>query len=336
MAETKPVTYRGSGVDIGAGDRLVDRLKEKFPGIGGFGGAFPFDPSKYKKPVLVAGTDGVGTKLLLAIECGRLEGVGYDLVGMCANDVASCGAQPLFFLDYYATGKLDVEQAEEVVMSIGAACREAGCVLLGGETAEMPGLYAEQHFDLAGFCVGVADEGNLLGPEKVKEGDILIGMPSSGIHSNGFSLVRKIVSDEMITLSSTAPWGEGDYGAELLTPTRLYVKSVLAAMEAGGVTGAAHITGGGLPGNVARAIPEGLSAEIDTDSWDVPPVFDWLAKTGPVEWDEMLSTFNMGVGMVLVVRTKKESKILRALEEAGEEPWRLGRVVRGDKRVTLV
>jgi phosphoribosylformylglycinamidine cyclo-ligase len=229
-----------------------------------------------------------------------------------------------------------VDQAEAVVVSIGAACREACCALLGGETAEMPGLYAEQHFDLAGFCVGVAEEGNLLGPEKVKEGDILIGLPASGVHSNGFSLIRKIVADEMITLSSTAPWGEGDYGAEFLKPTRIYVKSILAAMETGGLSGAAHITGGGLPGNVARIVPENLSAEIDTDSWDVPPVFDWLAKTGPVEWDEMLSTFNMGVGMVLAVRPRKESKVLRALEQIGEAPWRLGRIVRGNKRVTLV
>jgi len=329
------VTYRESGVDIDAGDALVERLKKAFPAVGGFGGAFPFPVAGYRKPVLVAGADGVGTKLLLALEFGWLEPVGVDVVAMCVNDIVACGARPLFFLDYYAVGKLNVDQAEEVIRSIGRACEEAGCVLLGGETAELPGLYAPGHFDLAGFAVGVAEEDRLLDERKVREGDVLIGVAASGLHSNGFSLVRRILSASKAPLRKPAPWGGEALGRELLRPTRIYARSALAALETGGVTGIAHITGGGLPGNVERIIPEGLSALIETGSWTVPPVFAWLAAEGPVDREEMLRTFNMGVGMVLAVRVEAVEEVMSRLAAQGETAWRLGRVAKGDERVTF-
>lgn len=330
------ITYRNSGVDIEAGDELVERLKRVFPMIGGFGGALPFPVGKYRKPVLVAGADGVGTKLLLAVEYGWLEPLGADVVAMCVNDVVACGARPLFFLDYYATGKLKVDQAEELVLSIGRACQEAGCVLLGGETAELPGLYAPGHFDVAGFVVGVAEADALLDSKRIRAGDLLIGLASSGIHSNGYSLVRRIVEAGRHDLRTPAPWGGGELGRELLHPTRIYVRSAVAALETRAVVGIAHITGGGLPGNVGRVIPEGLCAEIDVCSWPVPGVFEWLAREGPVERDEMLKTFNLGVGMVLVVRADAEEEVRRRLMVHGEKVWRIGRVTRGAERVKIV
>lgn len=336
MLVSAATTYKASGVDIDAGDELVARLKKAFPAIGGFGGAFPFPAGEYRKPVLVAGADGVGTKLLLAIEYGWLEPVGADVVAMCANDVVACGARPLFFLDYLATGRLDVDQAEEVVLSIGRACAEAGCILLGGETAEMPGLYAEGHFDLAGFVVGVAEEDAFLDGRKVREGDVLIALASSGVHSNGYSLVRRIVRDTSVALNDPPSWGGEPLGKQLLAPTRIYVRSVLGALETDAVTGASHITGGGITGNVVRMIPSGLSAEIDTRSWTPPAVFGWLAEAGPVEKDEMFRTFNMGVGMIVAVKAERGGEVLSLLEKQGEKAWHVGCVGRGEERLKMV
>jgi phosphoribosylformylglycinamidine cyclo-ligase len=256
------ITYKNAGVDIDAGDELVRRLKRKLPHVGGFGGAFPLPLAEYREPLLVAGTDGVGTKIFLALKADRIEGVGIDLVAMSVNDIVTCGAKPLFFLDYYASGKLDVDAAEKVIDGIIAGCKESECVLLGGETAELPGMYRGEDFDLAGFAVGVVEKDRLIDGSTVRPGDVLIGLPSNGVHSNGYSLVRKILEISKVDLESKTPWEKAYFGEVLLRPTRIYVRQALDLVERFPVKGIAHITGGGLPGNVNRALSEGCDARI--------------------------------------------------------------------------
>ena len=304
------LTYRDAGVDIDAGDALVDAIKPlakstgrrgTMGGLGGFGALFDLKAAGFSDPILVSSTDGVGTKLKLAIDAGNHDHVGVDLVAMCVNDLVVAGAEPLFFLDYYATGKLRVDQARAVVAGIAEGCRQAGCALVGGETAEMPGMYAAEDYDLAGFAVGAAERGNLL-PRTLAPGDLILGLASAGVHSNGFSLVRRIIAHAGLTLASPAPFAPGaTLGDALLTPTRIYVRALLALHRAGLLKAAAHITGGGLPGNLPRVLPEGLSAVLAGGSWPVPPVFAWLAEAGNVTADEMLRVFNCGVGMAVVI-----------------------------------
>jgi phosphoribosylformylglycinamidine cyclo-ligase len=329
-------SYKDAGVDIEAGDALVERIKPfaratqragVMGGLGGFGALFDLKAAGFVDPVLVSSTDGVGTKLMLAIETGLHDGVGIDLVAMCVNDLVVQGAEPLFFLDYFATGRLAVEDAARVVRGIAEGCRECGCALVGGETAEMPGLYAPGHYDLAGFAVGAAERGALL-PAGVAEGDAVLGLVSSGVHSNGFSLVRRIVADAGLAWDAPAPFAPGEtLAAALMTPTRLYVAAVLALHRAGVLRAAAHITGGGLPGNVPRMLADGMAIVIDA-AWPVPPVFPWLARTGQVPADEMLRVFNCGIGMVLVV--SDEAAAGRVLADMGEAPVRLGHVARAE------
>ena len=304
------LTYRDAGVDIDAGDALVDAIKPlakstgrrgTMGGLGGFGALFDLKAAGFSDPILVSSTDGVGTKLKLAIDAGNHDHVGVDLVAMCVNDLVVAGAEPLFFLDYYATGKLRVDQARAVVAGIAEGCRQAGCALVGGETAEMPGMYAAEDYDLAGFAVGAAERGNLL-PRTLAPGDLILGLASAGVHSNGFSLVRRIIAHAGLTLASPAPFAAGaTLGDALLTPTRIYVRALLALHRAGLLKAAAHITGGGLPGNLPRVLPEGLSAALAGGSWPVPPVFAWLAEAGNVTADEMLRVFNCGIGMAVVI-----------------------------------
>jgi phosphoribosylformylglycinamidine cyclo-ligase len=325
-------------VDIEAGDALVERIKPlakstdrrgTMGGLGGFGALFDLKAAGFTDPVLVSSTDGVGTKLRLAIEAGHHAEVGIDLVAMCVNDLVVQGAEPLFFLDYFATGKLEVAQAAEVVAGIAEGCRQAGCALVGGETAEMPGMYQSGDYDLAGFSVGAAERGHLL-PRAVAPGDVLIGLASTGVHSNGFSLVRRIVETSGVALDAPAPFApQMPLGRALLTPTRIYVKSVLALHRSGLLKAAAHITGGGLPGNLPRVLPDGVVAEVEAGSWPVPDVFTWLAKAGNVAEAEMLRVFNCGLGMVVVVAEADAEVALTALRAAGEEAHVVGRLVAG-------
>ena len=329
------VSYRDAGVDIEAGDALVDAIKPAaaatarpgvMGGLGGFAALFDLRAAGFTDPVLVSCTDGVGTKLMVAIESGLHDRVGIDLVAMCVNDLVVQGAEPLFFLDYFATGKLSVDDAARVVRGIAEGCRLAGCALVGGETAEMPGLYAAGHYDLAGFAVGAAERGALL-PGTVSPGDTLLGLPASGVHSNGFSLVRRICGIARLGWGDPAPWSPGETAAEsLMAPTRLYVKQVLALHRAGLLRAAAHITGGGLPGNLPRVLPPGTCAVLDR-AWPVPPVFAWLARLGKVEGAELLRVFNCGVGMVLVVSNPQEATAL--LGEMGETAFTIGRIEAG-------
>ncbi|GAN53867.1 phosphoribosyl formylglycinamidine cyclo-ligase [Tanticharoenia sakaeratensis NBRC 103193] len=326
-------SYRDAGVDIDAGDALVDAIKPAarstdragtMGGLGGFGALFDLKAAGFKDPVLVSCTDGVGTKLMIAIETGLHETIGVDLVAMCVNDLVVQGAEPLFFLDYFATGKLAIEDAATIVRGIADACRESGCALVGGETAEMPGMYAAGHYDLGGFSVGAAERGALL-PKNVAEGDTLIALPSSGVHSNGFSLVREVVRRSGLDWSAPAPFdADKTLGQALLTPTALYVKPVLALHRAGLLHACAHITGGGLPGNLPRILPADLRADIEPGSWPVPPVFGWLAQTGQIAADEMLRVFNCGVGMVLV--TDRPDDVLRQLQAEGQTGHVIGRL----------
>ncbi len=333
------LTYRGAGVDIDAGEALVARIaplaratrrRGADADLGGFGGLFDLKAAGFNDPILVSGTDGVGTKLKLAIEAGHLEGIGQDLVAMCVNDIVVQGAEPLFFLDYYATGKLDVDAAATVVEGIAEACRASGCALIGGETAEMPGLYAPGDFDLAGFAVGAVERDAVMPrTSAMMPGDVLVGVASSGVHSNGFSLVRKVVEHSGLALDADAPFAPGvSLGQALLTPTRLYVKAALAALRAG-ASGLAHITGGGLTDNLPRCLPDGLDAEVDLDTIAVPPVFSWLAKTGAIAESEMLRTFNCGIGMVAVTAQKDAGRVIDAFQENGDKAVRLGRLVQG-------
>jgi phosphoribosylformylglycinamidine cyclo-ligase len=330
------LTYRDAGVDIEAGDALVDAIKPlarstgragAVGGLGGFGALFDLKAAGFRDPVLVSATDGVGTKLRLAIEAGRHDTVGIDLVAMCVNDLVVQGAEPLFFLDYFATGRLRVEQARAVIAGIAEGCRRAGCALVGGETAEMPGMYAAEDYDLAGFAVGAAERGALLPRGDAGPGDALLGLASSGVHSNGFSLVRRVVEASGARLADPAPFEAGKTLADvLLEPTRIYVKPLLALHRAGPLKAAAHITGGGLPGNVPRVLPDGVEAVLDAGAWPVPSVFQWLARAGGIAADEMLRVFNCGIGMVLVVAADAVEKATEVLTAAGETVFRIGRL----------
>jgi phosphoribosylformylglycinamidine cyclo-ligase len=335
-----PLTYKDSGVDIDAGDALVDRIapaakatarKGADAALGGFGGLFDLKAAGFKDPLLVASTDGVGTKVKLAIEAQRFDTIGQDLVAMCVNDIVVQGAEPLFFLDYYASSQLRVEEAAAVIEGIARACKESGCALIGGETAEMPGLYARGDFDLAGFAVGAVERGAVLPKmETMRAGDVLIGVASSGVHSNGYSLVRKVVGLTGLNLSSPAPFAQGiSLGEALLTPTRLYVKSALLAIGRGGVKGLAHITGGGITGNLPRALPAGLDAELDLSAWKLPAVFGWLSHEAGLDQAEMLRTFNCGVGLIAVSDKAKAGDVIAAFNAAGERAFVIGELVPG-------
>lgn len=332
------ITYRKAGVDIAAGEALVEQIRPLAaatarPGvlgtIGGFAAAFDPRAAGYRDPILLATTDGVGTKLILARECREHRAVGVDLVGMCVNDLVVQGAEPLFFLDYFATARLAIDEARAVIEGVADACREAGCALVGGETAEMPGLYREGEYDLAGFAVGAVERGGLL-PREVAPGDAVLGLGSNGLHSNGFSLVRKILANSGAGLDQPAPFCPGrTIGEALLTPTRLYVRPVLALVRAGLIKAAAHITGGGLAGNLSRVLPEDLSATLDATAWEVPEVFRWLARTGGVEASELLRVFNCGIGMALVVAPTEAGEAAARLAGAGERVFRIGAIEAG-------
>ena len=348
MSSRPHLTYAGAGVDIDAGNAMVDAIKPlvratRRPGadaeIGGFGGLFDLKAAGFKDPILVAANDGVGSKVKIAIESGRHDTIGIDLVAMCVNDLVVQGAEPLFFLDYFATGRLDAATGAQIVAGIARGCREAGCALIGGETAEMPALYAQSDYDLAGFAVGAAERGALLPRHDIAAGDVVLGLPSSGVHSNGFALVRRIVEGCGLDWSAPAPFAPGlTLGEALLTPTRLYVRPILDALKAGArIKALAHITGGGFPDNLPRVLPPGVAIRVDLDAIDVPPVFAWLADKGPVAEAEMLRTFNCGIGMAVVVAAKDANAVGTALSDQGEHPIALGDVVAqaGDARVTF-
>ena len=333
-----PLSYADAGVDIDAGNAMVEAIKPmvratRRPGadaeIGGFGGLFDLKAAGFVDPVLVAANDGVGTKVKIAIESGIFDTIGVDLVAMCVNDIVVQGAEPLFFLDYFATGRLDPKQGAAIVKGIAAGCVESGCALIGGETAEMPGLYARGDFDLAGFAVGAAERGTLLPRGALAPGDLVIGLPSSGVHSNGFSLVRRIVERSGLSWDAPAPFEPARMLAQaLLTPTRLYVKPLLAALKrAPGIQALAHVTGGGYPDNLPRVLPEALAAEIDLPAFSPPPVFGWLAETGAVSEAEMLRTFNCGFGMIVFASAASEGETMSALAAEGLSPVRIGRLV---------
>ena len=331
------MSYRAAGVNIEAGNRLVERIRPHAartlrPGVigslGGFGALFELPLDRYRQPVLVSGADGVGTKLKLALELNRHDTIGIDLVAMCANDIVVAGAEPLFFLDYYATGRLDVDIAEAVVAGIATGCKMAGAALTGGETAEMPGIYDGSDYDLAGFCVGVVEKERLIDGCRVNPGDVVIGIAASGPHSNGYSLIRKILQKSGARLD--AKFENGSLGEALLTPTRIYVKSLLQLIDTVDVHAMAHITGGGLPENLPRVLPAGRIAVIDTRSWQRPAIFDWLQKYGAVENAEMYRTFNCGIGMVVCVARDDQDLALRKLHDLGESAWVIGDVVAGD------
>jgi phosphoribosylformylglycinamidine cyclo-ligase len=340
MNKAAGLTYRDAGVDIDAGDALVDDIKkivrstrrpEVLAGVGGFGALVSL-PRKYRQPVLVSGTDGVGTKLRLGIDSGRVQGLGQDLVAMCVNDVLVSGAEPLFFLDYYATGQLDTRVAAQVIKGIAQGCKLAGCALVGGETAEMPGMYGKGDFDLAGFCVAVVERRKIIDGTRMKAGDVLIALPSSGPHSNGYSLIRKILERSRQPLETQL--GGRSLADHLLAPTQIYVKPVLDVLAAGlPVRAMAHITGGGITGNLTRAFPKGLAAVVDTRSWRRPAIFDWLQEQGEVEQDEMWRVFNCGVGFAMVVPRLKAGAVLAQLRQSRCKPWMLGEVVKGQQDV---
>lgn len=342
---TEKLTYKDAGVDIDAGNRSVELIKnsvratyrpEVLGDLGGFGGLFALNSGKYKEPVLVSGTDGVGTKLKLAFMLDKHDTIGQDAVAMCVNDILVQGAEPLFFLDYLAVGKLLPEQVADVVTGVANACKESGCALIGGETAEMNGFYPEGEYDIAGFAVGVVEKSKLITSAKVKEGDVILGLPSSGVHSNGYSLVRRIVFDHkgfkgdeyMDELGKTI-------GEELLTPTRLYPKACLPLIEQFDIHGMVHITGGGFYENIPRALPKDLAVEIDTSKWEMPTIFRLLQQWGNVDWPEMYRTFNMGIGMILIVSAEEVEAVKAHLQAADETVYEIGKVVKGGHDVTL-
>jgi len=335
--ETPSLSYKDAGVDIEAGNELVDQIKGVakrthrpgvLGGLGGFGALFEM-PTHYREPVLVSGTDGVGTKLRLAMDMNKHDTIGIDLVAMCVNDLVVAGAEPLFFLDYYATGALSVETATQVVKGIGEGCLQAGCALVGGETAEMPGMYEGEDYDLAGFCVGAVEKSEIIDGSKVKAGDKLIGLTSSGPHSNGYSLVRKVIEVSNADLST--PMGETTLGEALLEPTRIYVKSLLAAAKHFEFKALAHITGGGLLENLPRVLPEGCHANIDVSSWQMPEVFNWLQSAGGIAFEEMHRTFNCGIGMVVCVAAEEADAVAAKLNELGETAIVIGEIAEGGK-----
>ena len=336
----EPLTYKDAGVDIDAGNELVERIKplvkrtrrpEVIAGIGGFGGLFALPPGRYKEPVLVSGTDGVGTKLMLAQHLGVHDTIGIDLVAMCVNDVLVQGAEPLFFLDYFACGKLDNDVASDVIAGIAEGCLQAGAALIGGETAEMPDMYAPGEYDLAGFTVGAVERAEMIDGSAISEGGAIIGIASSGPHSNGYSLIRKVLDR-----AGNAQIEGASAAQRLLAPTRIYVKPILAVMKEVSVKGLAHITGGGITENIPRVLPENLDAEIDTASWQQGPVFDYLQEHGNIEISEMRRTFNCGVGMVVVVKDEDAAKTIDLLARNGETAWQIGRIVAGKQEVAYV
>ena len=331
--ESDSLSYRDAGVDIDAGNSLVERIKPivkntfrpgVMAGLGGFGALFELPLDRYREPVLVSGTDGVGTKLRLALALQKHDTIGIDLVAMCVNDIIVTGAEPLFFLDYYATGKLDVDVAADVIKGIADGCKLSGAALTGGETAEMPGIYETGDYDLAGFCVGIVEKSRIIEAGRVKQGDVLLGLASSGPHSNGYSLIRKIL--EVSDADLTAPLGDSTLGEALLMPTRIYVKSLLALHQKTDIHAMAHITGGGLLENIPRVLPDGTRAVIDANSWELPPVFKWLQQQGKVIESEMLRTFNCGVGMVVCVAADDADQAIALLQEQGEQVWKLGQI----------
>ena len=337
------LTYRDAGVDIDEGDRLVELIKplarptlrkEVLAGIGGFGGLFALDMARWKEPVLVSGTDGVGTKLKVAFAADRHATVGIDLVAMCVNDVAVVGAEPLFFLDYFATGKLSADQAAEVVKGIAEGCRQAGCALIGGETAELPGFYARGEYDLAGFAVGCVERSRILDGRSVAPGDAVLGIASSGLHSNGYSLARKALLDRHPLDWAPPELGRRTLAEALLEPTRIYAKDVLALLEAVPVKSLAHVTGGGLPGNVPRNLPDGTKAVLDARRWPRPPIFDLVQREGEVPWDDMLLTFNMGLGLVAVLAPSDVPAAQQLLASRGLASWPVGGIERGQGEAT--
>lgn len=328
------ISYKDAGVDIDAGNALIDRIKhvakrtsrpEVMGGLGGFGALCEI-PAGYRQPVLVSGTDGVGTKLRLAMDLAKHDSIGIDLVAMCVNDLVVCGAEPLFFLDYYATGKLNIDVAAQVVSGIGAGCELAGCALVGGETAEMPGMYEGEDYDLAGFCVGVVEKSEIIDGSRVQAGDVLLALPSSGPHSNGYSLVRKIIEVAGVDIGQVELDGQ-PLADLLMAPTRIYVKALLQLIkDTGAVKAMAHITGGGLLENIPRVLPANTGARIDLDSWQRPAVFNWLQEQGNVDENEMHRVLNCGVGMVICVGREDAPRALKALDAAGEQPWIIGSI----------
>jgi phosphoribosylformylglycinamidine cyclo-ligase len=339
--KTKPkngLSYLDAGVDIDAGNELVDRIKpsvkstmrpEVLTGLGGFGALFELDLARWKNPLLVSGTDGVGTKLMLARSLGRHDTIGIDLVAMCVNDILTSGAEPLFFLDYFATGKLAVDEAASVIEGIAEGCRQAGCALVGGETAEMPGMYSAGEYDLAGFTVGAVERARLLDGKRIRAGHRVIGMQSTGPHSNGYSLIRKVIKTAEADLAGPLPGGEDpsvSLGEALLAPTRIYVKPVLKLLETGRVDGLAHITGGGLTENIVRVLPRGLSISLDRNAWQRPAVFNWLQNAGNISESEMLRTFNCGIGMAMLAAPQAESELIAIAEELGIRSRTIGEV----------
>jgi len=344
-SEASGLSYADAGVNIDAGNELVQRIKPlvaktKRPGvlggIGGFGGMFELPVDRYRHPIMVSGADGVGTKLRLAIELGIHNSIGIDLVAMCVNDIIVCGAEPLWFLDYLATGKLDVEQAQQIISGIAEGCVQSGAALLGGETAEMPGIYTGDDYDLAGFAVGVVDRDNIIDGSQVAQGDGLIAIASTGPHSNGYSLIRKIIAGH--DLKSPIP-GAADtrsLGTQLLAPTKIYAKTLASLLKEHSVNAIAHITGGGLTENIPRVLPENTVARLNCDSWKLPDVFDWMRETGNVNDAEMLKTFNCGVGMVLVVKDEDAPAVVRSLNDYGETAWLMGAIESGNGEPTVV
>ncbi|TGE38349.1 phosphoribosylformylglycinamidine cyclo-ligase [Desulfosporosinus fructosivorans] len=330
-------SYKDAGVNIQAGNEVVERIKpavartlrpEVLGGLGGFGGLFKLDLEKYPDPVLVSGTDGVGTKLRLAFQMNKHDSIGQDAVAMCVNDILVQGAEPLFFLDYLAVGKVEPGRVAEVVGGVAKGCEMAGCSLIGGETAEMPGFYAEDEYDIAGFSVGVVNRNQLIDGSKIQAGDVLIGLASTGLHSNGFSLARKIF--EAYSLEKVFPELGEALGETLLRPTRIYVKSILPLLAGGEILGMAHITGGGLTDNIPRVLPPGLGVQINTSTWEHPPIFTLMQRLGDVAWPEMYRTFNMGVGFVIIVHPEEADKICQQLVELGENCFVMGSVVSGE------
>jgi len=337
------LNYKNAGVDIEAGNTLVERIKPiaaktrtagVMAGLGGFGSMFELPLNRYKNPILVSGTDGVGTKLKLAVDLGIHNTVGIDLVAMCVNDIIVQGAEPLFFLDYFATGKLDVDTAAAVVEGIGKGCEQAGAALVGGETAEMPGMYGKGDYDLAGFCVGIVEKTNILDGSLVKAGDKLIGIASSGPHSNGYSLIRKII--EKSDASLTDSLNEKPLSEALLTPTRIYVKSLLKLLKTVPVHALAHITGGGITENLPRVLPEHLSAKINLSAWELPEIFKWLQQHGNVSQADMLTTFNCGIGMIVCIAAEDEATAMKTLEQQGETAFMIGEIVSTAEKTKVI
>jgi len=337
-----PLTYRDAGVDIEAGESLVERIKplvqktqrpECLGNIGGFGGLFELPIDRYRRPVLVSGTDGVGTKLKLAVILDRHDTIGIDLVAMCVNDVLVLGAEPLYFLDYFATGRLSPEHAQSVIAGIATGCEAAGAALIGGETAEMPGIYSPGEYDLAGFCVGVVEKDQIIDGSHIRAGDQVLGLASSGLHSNGYSLARAVLERSSATLDQAI--GETTLGEALLAPTRIYVRPILALLKAVPIHGIAHITGGGLPGNIPRILPGNCDCRIDATAWPRPEIFQWLQSEGSIDDTEMLRTFNCGIGLVIIVSSDTAAQAHEMLEASGETVYRLGEVQAGSRGIVF-